>query len=116
MAMSVNGTSGITYPDSTTESSASIGYGQTWQNVTSSRAFGTTYTNSTGRPIMVIVTGYGIGDNDWLYLYVAGNLVAQVNGGSSTGAWPVQAIVPPGATYQASSSGATTLKIGRAHV
>ena len=28
-----------------------IGVGQTWQNVTSSRAIGTIYTNSTGRPI-----------------------------------------------------------------
>lgn len=33
-----------------------IGIGQTWTNVTSSRAIGTTYTNSTGRPIMIAVT------------------------------------------------------------
>jgi hypothetical protein len=30
-----------------------IGDGQTWQNMTSSRAIGTTYTNSTGKPIVV---------------------------------------------------------------
>jgi len=34
---------------------AGIGVGQTWQNVTSSRAVSTTYTNSTGKPIQVIV-------------------------------------------------------------
>jgi len=34
----------------------SIGYGQTWQNVTGSRAFSTTYYNSTGRPILVNLT------------------------------------------------------------
>ena len=33
----------------------SVGVSQTWQNVTSSRTAGTTYTNSTGRPIMVSV-------------------------------------------------------------
>ncbi len=32
-----------------------IGVGQTWQNVLASRASGTTYTNSTGKPIMVNV-------------------------------------------------------------
>lgn len=36
-----------------------IGYGQTWQNVADSRAFGVTYTNSTGKPIEVSVTAYG---------------------------------------------------------
>lgn len=35
---------------------ASIGYGQTWQNLTGSRAFTTTFTNTTGKPIMVEVT------------------------------------------------------------
>jgi hypothetical protein len=32
-----------------------IGVNQAWQNVKSSRALGTTYTNDTGRPIMVMV-------------------------------------------------------------
>jgi hypothetical protein len=35
--------------------SASIGIGQTWQNVTGSRALSTNYTNSTGKPIEVLV-------------------------------------------------------------
>ena len=30
-----------------------IGVGQTWQDVTASRAFGVTYTNTTGKPIEV---------------------------------------------------------------
>ena len=33
-----------------------VGVNQTWTNVTSSRATGTTYTNTTGRPIMVVVS------------------------------------------------------------
>lgn len=32
-----------------------IGVGQTWQDVTASRASGVTYTNSTGKPIQVVV-------------------------------------------------------------
>lgn len=35
--------------------SAVLGLGQTWQDVTASRTFGVTYTNSTGRPIMVSI-------------------------------------------------------------
>jgi hypothetical protein len=42
---------------------SSIGVGQTWTDVTSSRAIGTTYTNSTGKPIMVIISGQGAGVN-----------------------------------------------------
>lgn len=34
----------------------SLGYGQAWQNVTGSRAFGTTYYNTTGKPIAVSVS------------------------------------------------------------
>lgn len=33
-----------------------VGVGQTWQNVTGSRTTGTTYTNSTGKPIMVAIS------------------------------------------------------------
>jgi len=33
-----------------------IGLGQSWSDVTASRALGSTYTNSTGKPIQVIVT------------------------------------------------------------
>ena len=36
-----------------------IGVGQTWQNVLGSRAIGTSYQNTTGKPIFVSVSGYG---------------------------------------------------------
>lgn len=40
----------------------SLGYGQTWQNVTGSRAAGTTYYNTTGKPITVkVVAGTSLG-------------------------------------------------------
>jgi hypothetical protein len=41
---------------------SSLGYGQTWQNVTGSRAAATTYYNTTGKPITVkVVSGTSLG-------------------------------------------------------
>jgi hypothetical protein len=93
---------------------ASIGYGQTWQDVTGSRAFGVTYTNSTGRPIFIIVTGTTPSSaNGAFTLTIDGVIVAEnginANGGNS-GAHriPTSAIVPPGSTYSAQQSTATS--------
>jgi hypothetical protein len=93
---------------------ASIGYGQTWQDVTGSRAFGVTYTNSTGRPIFIIVTGTTPSSaNGAFTLTIDGVIVAEngitANGGNS-GAHkiPTSAIVPPGSTYSAQQSVATS--------
>jgi hypothetical protein len=38
---------------STAPAASGLGVGQTWQNVSGSRSLGTTYTNSTGKPIGV---------------------------------------------------------------
>lgn len=94
------GTSGnVLTSNGTTWTSASqtgLGYGQTWQNVTASRALGATYTNSTGRPIQVLITvgavaGIGIAT-------VSGVNIAQTETNSGTYV-PLSFIVPPGATY-----------------
>lgn len=76
----------------------SLGYGQTWQNVTGSRTSATNYTNTTGKPIMVCwqlsgslsptIQGVNFGT------------VVGANGGSTPYAWAM--IVQPGATYSAS--------------
>jgi hypothetical protein len=86
-----------------------IGIGQTWQDVTGSRALGTTYTNSTGKPIMVVVTNYNGGANGvFLQITVAGVQIL-TNGGWPGGANAMYAtgsvIVPNGSTYSASNSG-----------
>lgn len=64
MTLRFNGTTGvITFNDGTTQSTApvgGIGVGQTWQNVTTSRTQGVTYTNSTGKPIMVMINCSGL--------------------------------------------------------
>jgi hypothetical protein len=80
-----------------------VGVGQTWQNVTGSRALGTTYTNSTGRPIQVNAWGDGNAFQDRnIQLIVNGVLVdasMASEGSSGGGVGNVSAIVPSGATY-----------------
>lgn len=84
---------------------SSIGYGQTWQNVTGSRSASTNYYNTTGRPIMLSITDTGsyAGGS----LYVGGNLIAGfVRSNSTIGTFQdtFTAIVPPGAAYQCTAS------------
>ena len=83
--------------------SNSIGEGQTWQDMTSSRAFSTDYTNSTGRPIMFSVTNTA--SDAGVELYVGGVLVGQTGqiGGSGNDIHNMTAIVPTGATYRANA-------------
>lgn len=74
---------------------SSVGYGQTWQTVT--RNSGTTYYNTTGKPIVAKLTGATVASGT---ITVAGLLVARMDTGNPT---PTQgecsAIVPPGAAY-----------------
>jgi len=78
-----------------------IGVGQSWQNLTSSRSLGVTYTNSTGKPIMVMVlcgssTNTGIG----FIITVDGVIAAEARTAGGSGFGPgLSVIVPPGATY-----------------
>jgi len=62
---------------------SSLGYGQTWQNVTGSRVLATTYYNTTGKPIQVSV--YLAGSNNLSStLYINGVTISAVS--NSTGA------------------------------
>ena len=84
--------------------SSSFGVGQTWQDVTSSRSSGVTYTNSTGKPIMISVIATG--RDAAVTIYVGSVLVATQTdiydgpSNASTGS----TIVPAGATYRAIST------------
>jgi hypothetical protein len=76
--------------------------GETWNNVTSSRSSGTTYTNSFSYPIVVSATGSFANGGPSLDIYVDNILVStfnwQFNGaGARSGG---SAIVPPGSTYR----------------
>lgn len=101
MSMVVNGTSGLTYPDSTTESSASIGYGQTW--ATYSRTSGTTYTNSTGRPIFVFVGLNATSGGQGYSIVINGVTIG--SGSVYSNSITASFIVPPSATYQVNFGG-----------
>lgn len=77
----------------------SIGIGQTWQDVTASRAWATTYTNTTGRPIMVSITAQDpAAGNLYIGLRVNGVKLAEQYHSAGSQA-QVAAIIPPGATY-----------------
>lgn len=77
----------------------SIGYSQKWNIVTGSRANGGIYTNTTGRPIMVMISAGSSGANG--NVYVNGAIIC---GGLGRNTYfnylPITFIVPPGATYQ----------------
>lgn len=76
-----------------------IGEGQSWQDVTASRTRATTYTNTTGRPIMVSITAKDSGTQIYMNLWLGGLKVAeQIGGGGAQ--LQVTAIVPPGVTYK----------------
>jgi len=79
-----------------------IGVGQTWQNVTASRASGTTYTNTTGKPIMVSVYSNVFNNNKaQLSAYVDGlNIQVSLNHSNYTGRATVCFIVPAASTYR----------------
>lgn len=76
-----------------------IGEGQSWQDVTASRTWATTYTNTTGRPIMVSITAKDSGTQIYMNLWLGGLKVAEQMGGGGA-QLQVTAIVPPGVTYK----------------
>ena len=85
--------------------STAIGIGQTWQDVTASRLSGTVYTNTTNRPICVIVTS-DASSSSTVAISVSGNVIARSVGQVGGGVFNASAtvIVPVGATYSATYS------------
>ena len=76
--------------------------------VTGSRSFGTSYTNSTGKPMMVIVSStIGNGSTGSWSLYVNGVIVGSsaLSGSGGAHQTTISAIVPSGGTYEAVSTG-----------
>jgi len=80
-----------------------IGFGQTMQDLGGSRSFATTYTNSTGRAILVLVRAYyasGAMQIDHKIDNIQGNIQ-----GVLTGWWcSLSFIVPSGSTYYVAAS------------
>ena len=78
-----------------------FGVGQTWQEVTASRALGTTYTNSTGKPIYVIVVNEFQNYGDPVEVFVNNIKLLSVDKGNGIG-WlgDTSFVVPAGQTYK----------------
>ena len=83
-----------------------IGVNQTWQNVTGSRAFGTTYYNTTGKPIAV--SGFGVNSAGLAYTPNVNGLGINTWGRGADGYTPFFFIVPVGNSYSIIKSGTSS--------
>lgn len=97
-------------PKANTADLKEIGVGQTWQSFTvgTQRIADTTYTNTTGKPIEVIVSSYG-GTNNDILVYLDSGVgfrigIGNVNTGNALCAGSV--IIPSASTYKITSVGA----------
>jgi hypothetical protein len=108
MTAKLDGTNGVVFPDTTTQSTAAslFASNQTWQNVASSRSANVTYTNSTGKPICVSIGRYG-GDGSSTQIYVGGVVSATAGVDRYGGTEQMISIVPNGFTYQVYNSNGT---------
>jgi hypothetical protein len=83
----------------------SLGYGQTQQDVTGSRVLGTTYYNTTGRPIHVQIRGVSpAGSTGGVGLTINGVAMPFSSQISSNPTY-TGGIVPPGGSYSATAGG-----------
>jgi hypothetical protein len=80
-----------------------LGVGQTWQNFFGSRSLGTSYTNDTGRPIVVSVWGTGGAAADRFVSITIDGVKVEEQAWSANGDGNIRAsasaIVPAGAVY-----------------
>lgn len=81
-----------------------LGFGQTWQDLTASRAGGTTYYNTTGKPIVVNIRATNASSGN-PSIVVNGVTVSATT--TQTNIAPMlSAIIPPGASYSMTLGGA----------
>ena len=78
-----------------------LGVGQTWQDVSGSRVSGTTYTNDTGRPILVSVIST---TGALTMIGVVSGLTVMNTVGAAGVRMTGQLLVPAGATYSVTAS------------
>lgn len=91
----------------------SLGVGQTWQNVSGGRAAGTTYYNTTGKPIVVNVKT-AIGSNSTVLITATVSGVSFLLAADNSAQYPIAAghfIVPPGGSYSFTITSATLSEV-----
>lgn len=100
-----SGTWAINISGTATNVTNALGSGQTWQNP--SRSAGTTYTNSTGKPIQVIVS-VGLSSGTSSTASVGGVAVSKLDTGSASLYASHSFVVPNSTTYVVTSGGTIT--------
>jgi hypothetical protein len=91
--------------------SQDLGVGQTWQDVTGSRAVGTTYTNTTGKPIQVVAKQAASTGSIILTPAINGVNIATSVGVLNAAVATVSFIVPPNQTYSIALTGSGTVLV-----
>lgn len=77
-----------------------LGIGQSWQSVGASRAPNTNFTNSTGKPILVMASVSLTGANGRIIMYVDDRLAQDSFNPTSAASLGAQVVVPAGSTYR----------------
>jgi hypothetical protein len=83
-----------------------FGQGQTWQDVTGSRSKSTTYTNTTARPIQVLI--YALNTTTVLTINIGGVTADLGSTGTTGGGGQSSFIIPPGVSYSVTGTPAVT--------
>jgi len=84
---------------------SSLGYGQTWQVVTGSRASATTYYNTTGKPIAVFVATANASGPAQIWTVNGVSLGTLMSVAAANGTWNCSLIIPAGQSYSVSITG-----------
>lgn len=88
---------------------SSLGYGQVWQNVFSSRALATTYYNTTGKPIFVSFGGYSAsGSQLWTATIGGVAFPTRYTDATANSRVALDFIVPANASYSINGAGTPT--------
>jgi len=77
-----------------------LGVGQTWTNVIGSRSAGVTYTNSTGKPIVVL---FSDGNSNIATVSINGTKIGELYASAASVASIATLIIPNGDTYSLSA-------------
>ena len=85
---------------------------QTWQNVTGSRAIGTSYTNSTARPIEVQTSVASAGGTVNFYMNMNGTYIRVGVAVAGSSECAITVTVPPGQTYGVSTANGSMSSAG----
>lgn len=88
---------------------ASLALGQTWQNVSGSRALNTTYTNSTGKSIAVVISVQPSASGNTTLVLDGVTYGQAISASTATIVGSITLIVPNGGTYRLNSSGTVSI-------